>query len=202
MSNLKFILASSSPRRIELLQKIGVTPDFIISPNLDETPKKFEDPTAYVKRIALEKAISIFKEHTDSLVLSADTIVLKGRRILGKAKNEKEAYDMISLLSGSRHKVLTAFCVCSPTLSKPIVKITKTSVLLKNLSEKEKLWFLASKEWEGKSGSYAIQGIFELFIKQINGSISSVVGLPLLQVYNVLIGLGYNFNYGTSKEKE
>lgn len=194
VNSQSLILASSSPRRLDLLSKIGIIPNLVIPADIDETPKKNEKPYEYVKRVSLEKALSIKEKHPNSFIVSADTSVIKGATILGKPENINKAKDFLNLLSGGKHNVLTAFTIISP-FGKSITKVVKTSVTIKRLSVDEINWYLNSKEWEGKSGGYAIQGKFELFVKQINGSVANVVGLPIFNFYNTLTGLGYKFNY-------
>lgn len=195
MENKAFlILASSSPRRLELLEKIGITPSSVIPADIDETPNKKEKPFEYVKRMSLEKALSVAVVNADSYIISADTVVIKGATILGKPADRKQAEAFLNLLSGGKHNVLTSFTVISPQ-GKSVTKVIKTVVTLKRFSIEEIHWYLDSGEWQGKSGGYAIQGRFEMFVKQINGSVSNVVGLPLFNVYNTLTGMGYKFNY-------
>lgn len=193
-TNQNLILASSSPRRQELLAKIGIVPNQIIPADIDEAPKKGEKPYGYVKRISLEKAKSVSKNNDNSFIISADTAVIKGATILGKPKDVEEAKLFLNMLSGGKHSVLTGFTIISPT-GQSVTKVIKTLVTVKRLSLEETQWYLDSGEWEGKSGGYAIQGCFEVFVKQISGSVSNVVGLPVFNVYNTLTGMGYKFNY-------
>ncbi len=193
----KLVLASSSPRRLELLGKIGIIPNEVIPADIDETPKKNEKPYEYVKRVSLEKALVVKKQHEGSFIISADTAVIKGATILGKPSDVNQARDFLNLLSGGKHSVLTSFSIISPN-NQIVTKVIKTIITLKRLSIDEINWYLKSQEWEEKSGGYAIQGKFELFVKQINGSVSNVVGLPIFNVYNTLTGMGYNFNYNIS----
>ncbi|MFL1781396.1 Maf-like protein [Candidatus Hepatincolaceae symbiont of Richtersius coronifer] len=209
------ILASSSPGRKELLQKIGITPNLIIAPNISEEVRKGEAAYEYIKRLAQEKAMIIFDpKNLQSLgtsnkniiyIIAADTTVVRGSKIIGKAENAESAKGILKLLSGNRHTVLTAFCVIKAIkiadkneykiVNKPIIKVNKSTVSVKKLSEQEINWYLESDQWQGKAGGYEVTGIFELFIKQINGSLSNIIGLPLLSIYNSLLGLGYPFNY-------
>ena len=201
ITNQNLILASSSPRRLKLLDKIGIVPNKVIPADIDETPKKAEKPYEYVKRVSLEKAMFVAKENAGSYIISADTAVIKGRTILGKPKDRSQAESFLNILSGGKHNVLTGFTVISPT-GQAVTKVIKTVITLKRLSREEINWYLESGEWEGKSGGYAIQGKFEMFVKQINGSISNVVGLPLFNVYNTLTGMGYKFNYKADLNNE
>ncbi|MDR2007513.1 MAG: Maf family protein [Alphaproteobacteria bacterium] len=193
MNNQHLVLASSSPRRLELLQKIGIVPDVVMAADIDETPLKGEKPYEYVKRVAQEKAAVVQKNYQDSYIISADTSVVRGATILGKPIDRAQAESFLKLLSGRKHNVLTAFSVAAPN-RKIITKVAKTAITLKRLSQQEINWYLDSNEWQGKSGGYGIQGPFEVFVKQINGSVSNVVGLPLFNVYNTLLGLGYKMH--------
>jgi septum formation protein len=195
------VLGSSSPRRAELLLNIGITPNLILSPNVDEVAKKLEDPRLYVKRIALSKAQETLnlciKNHTNLknyFILTADTIVVKSKKILQKPMDENDARQMIKSLSGRRHYVLSAFVVNKiedAKIVKSSVKVVKTSLSVKLLSDSEINWYISTNQWQGKSGSYGIQGAFEGFVKQISGSISNIIGLPLFNVNNVLLGMGF-----------
>jgi len=189
---MKLILGSASPRRSELLAQIGVIADKIIPADIDETPQKGERPRPYADRMALTKSKAINVEDSD-LVLTADTIVSAGIRILGKPKSEAEAVEFLTLLSGRRHRVTTAV-----TLRKDDQiwsRNVTTSVKMKNLSDFEISSYIRSQEWRGKAGGYAIQGIASVFIPFISGSYSNVVGLPLTETANLLIGAGYPISY-------
>ena len=189
---MKLILGSASPRRSELLAQIGVIADKIIPADIDETPQKGERPRPYADRMALTKSKAINVEDSD-LVLTADTIVSAGIRILGKPKSEAEAVEFLTLLSGRRHRVTTAV-----TLRKDDriwSRNVTTSVKMKNLSDFEISSYIRSQEWRGKAGGYAIQGIASVFIPFISGSYSNVVGLPLTETANLLIGAGYPIPY-------
>jgi len=189
---MKLILGSASPRRSELLAQIGVIADKIIPADIDETPQKGERPRPYADRMALTKSKAINVEDSD-LVLTADTIVSAGIRILGKPKSEAEAVEFLTLLSGRRHRVTTAV-----TLRKDDriwSRNVTTSVKMKNLSDFEISSYIRSQEWRGKAGGYAIQGIASVFIPFISGSYSNVVGLPLIETANLLIGAGYPISY-------
>jgi septum formation protein len=185
----KLVLASASPRREALLAQIGVTPDSIIVPAIDETPRLRELPNAYARRVAREKALAVAASETAALVLAADTVVACGRRILPKATSEAEARKCLELLSGRAHRVLTAIClVASARLTERLVE---TRVVFKRLSQNEIEAYLASGEWQGKAGGYAIQGHAGTFIRLLTGSYSSVVGLPLYETANLLTGAGF-----------
>jgi septum formation protein len=185
---VKLVLGSASPRRQELLAQIGVRPDAIRPADIDETPKKAELPRAYAERLAFEKAQAI-NLSTDELVLCADTVVAVGRRILGKPADAGQAAQYLSLLSGRRHNVITAMTLRSPdrVWSRSVV----TSVKFKHMSDAEISAYIRSDEWQGKAGGYAIQGLAAAFIPSINGSYSNVVGLPLAEATNMLVGAGY-----------
>ena len=189
---MKLILGSASPRRSELLAQIGVIADKIIPADIDETPQKGERPRPYADRMALTKSKAIKVEDSD-LVLTADTIVSAGIRILGKPKSEAEAVEFLTLLSGRRPRVTTAVTLRKNDLiwSRSVT----TSVKMKNLADIEISSYIRSQEWRGKAGGYAIQGIASVFIPFISGSYSNVVGLPLTETANLLIGAGYPISY-------
>lgn len=185
---MKLVLGSASPRRQELLAQIGVRPDDIRPADIDETPNKAELPRPYAERLAQEKAGAITLS-ADEIVLCADTVVAVGRRILGKPADLAQAEAYLTLLSGRRHNVITAMALRSG--DKTRCKSVVTSVKFKNLSKTEIAAYLASDEWQGKAGGYAIQGMAAAFIPSINGSYSNVVGLPLAEVSNLLHSAGY-----------
>lgn len=184
----KFILASGSPRRKELLTTIGFRPDVIVPPEIDETPHKKENPLAYTKRLALEKAEIVHKNYPNDVVLAADTTVTTRGRILGKPADEKEARKFLKMLSGRQHTVTTGVCVKYKDIT--ILKAPQTKVKFKRLSEEEIDFMIASKEWVDKSGGYMIQGIAAAFATSINGSVSNVIGLPLHIANNALRSVG------------
>ena len=182
------ILASASKARLELLKSVGISPDKIISTDINEKPKKDEKPLDYVFRIALEKNKAV-KKNSSEIVLSADTIVAVGRRILLKPNNIDEASSFLSLLSGRRHRVHTSICIfCN---HKFYQKNITTILKMKRLSEEEKKSYLKSKEWIGKAGGYSIQGAASYFFPFISGSYSNVVGLPLTETIGLLNGIGF-----------
>lgn len=193
-SVLKLILASASPRRKDLLAQIGIIPDQIIPADINETPRAEELPLQYVRRMADEKAAAVAAKYSDNVVLAADTIVMVGRRILGKPVDAKDAAQMLKLMSGRRHNVCTAVCVIAPG-QKPKSRVVETMVQFKRLSDTEISGYIASGEWEGKAGGYAIQGLAEAFVKGINGSHSNVVGLPLLEITQLLAASGIKLNW-------
>ena len=190
--NKHFILASSSQRRLELLNQIGVKPDLILSPNIDEKIFSKELPRKYVERMSLEKNRVFQQKYPQSIILTADTVVSLGRRILPKTMDVNLAEECLKLISGRRHKVFTSFTVYTPNNSLKI-KTIQSIIKFKRLHPNEISYYLATKEWEGKAGGYAIQGIAASFINFISGSYSNVVGLPLAELYGVLISIGYNF---------
>ena len=190
-NEIHFVLGSSSPRRKELLSQIGVFPDKIVSPNIEENVLKKEVPLSYVKRMVEQKMNSVQKKYPKSLILTADTIVSVGRRVLLKTFVREELLKHLDLLSGRRHRVITAFSICSP-FSKQKVKHVTSIVKFKRLTPEEKDFYLKSNEWKGKAGGYAIQGIASRYVSFLSGSYSKVVGLPLSEVYNSLISNGYN----------
>lgn len=189
---MKLVLGSASPRRQELLAQIGIVPSDIRPADIDETPQKAELPLTYARRLAAEKAHAI-PHSSDEIVLCADTVVAVGRRILGKPENAEQAVEFLNLLSGRRHRVITAIAVISD--STLLEKQVTTAVKFKHLSDAELSAYIRSNEWQGKAGGYAIQGIAAAFIPWINGSYSSVVGLPLTETAGLLTGAGYPLNY-------
>lgn len=171
------ILASASPRRLELLTLLGITPAKVVPADIDESERKGELPPAYVKRIAEAKARYIAQQFPDELVLAADTTVAVGRRILQKPANEKEARAFLKLMSGRRHRVMT--CVAVVKSGKLRSRTVTTVVRFSRLTQAQVDDYIASGEWQGKAGAYAIQGKAAAFIPFISGSHSNVVGLPL-----------------------
>ncbi|MSO14235.1 Maf family protein [Rickettsiales endosymbiont of Trichoplax sp. H2] len=188
----KFILASSSPRRISLLNNIGYNPDKIISADIDETPNKKELPKEYAKRMAFEKASKIHKQFSESLILGADTVVSRGRSILTKPKDKDDAHRIFKLLSGRRHSVFTGICIIKE--NKVITKVVETKLKFKLLTNMEIQNLIDSNEWQDKSGGYALQGFASAYISWINGHPSNVIGLPVHEAYKILNGLGLKQN--------
>ena len=182
------ILASASPRRRELLARLGVEPDEIAAADIDETPHKGESPRDYASRVAREKAIAVHA--SDAHVLAGDTVVAVGKRILPKAEDEPTARDCLELLSGRRHRVLSAVALKSPD-GKLRERLSETIVRFKRLSQTEINAYLAGGEWHGKAGGYAIQGSAEGLIAWISGSHSGVVGLPLFETRALLKAEGF-----------
>ncbi|AXK42100.1 MULTISPECIES: Maf family protein [Erythrobacter] len=188
MGQPTLILASASPRRRELIARLGVTPAAVNPADIDETPRKGELPRDYAKRMAREKAEAAASN--DGHVLAGDTVVAAGRRILPKAEDEATARKCLELLSGRRHRVLSAIALRAPdgTIRE---RLSETVVMFKRLSAQEIDAYLASGEWEGKAGGYAIQGIAEGLISRIQGSHSGVVGLPLYETRALLKAAGF-----------
>ena len=184
----RLVLASASPRRLALLAQVGLAPDAVIPAEIDETPLERELPRAYVQRIAEAKAARVAAEAPDALVLAADTTVSAGRRILGKPADEAEAVGFLTLLSGRRHRVTTA--VALRRGERLWSRRVETQVKMKRLSDHELSAYLRSGEWRGKAGGYAIQGLGAALIPSINGSYTNVVGLPLTETLNLLMGAG------------
>lgn len=182
------ILASASPRRRELLARLGVEPARVAPADIDETPHEGERPRDYAIRMAREKAEAAAS--AEGHVLAGDTVVAVGRRILPKAENEKTARHCLELMSGRRHRVLSAIALRAPdgTLRE---RLSETIVIFKRLSREEVDAYLASGEWHGKAGGYAIQGAAEGLIKRIDGSHSGVVGLPLHETRALLKAAGF-----------
>lgn len=180
-----FLLASASPRRVELLAQIGIAPSLCVPAGIDETPLKGELPKDYVARIAAAKARHVAAQHEGNIILAADTSVACGRRIIGKPKDIREAERFLRLLSGRNHRVYTGVCVINAK-GEMRARNVMTMVEFKRLSDHEIKACLASGEWEGKAGGYAIQGRAAAFIPSINGSYSNVVGLPLVETNHLL----------------
>lgn len=187
---MKLILASSSPRRVELLASIGIIPYQILSPDIDETPLKHEHVQPYVERIARLKAQAIHNQISEAFVLAADTVVELGGKIILKAENQDDARAILTRLSGRRHRVYSGVCVISPD-GKEACRTVLTRLTLKRLSLEELNHFLTTKEWEGKAGAFSIQGTGAKFVKFMSGSYSNVVGLPLYETDTLLKGLGF-----------
>ncbi|WP_367281182.1 nucleoside triphosphate pyrophosphatase [Sneathiella sp.] len=184
------VLASASPRRLALLEQIGIKPDSVDPADIDETPLAKERPRDLALRLACEKAAAVAERHENVFLLSADTVVAVGRRALGKADTEDEARAYLSLLSGRRHQVHTGVTLITPA-GKAISRAVSTAVIFKSLDIFEINAYIASGEWYGKAGAYAIQGLAAALIRQIQGSYSNVVGLPLFEVSNMLQGNGF-----------
>lgn len=188
---MAFILGSGSPRRLELLAQLGLAPDDVRPPDIDETPKKSELPRVYCTRIAREKVMAV-QASDDDLILCADTTVALGRRILGKPADVAEAAEFLLALSGRRHRVITA--VALRRGDRVWEKDVVSQVRMKRLSDIELNAYLASNDWQGKAGAYAIQGPAGALIPWISGSFTGIVGLPLAETANLLQVAGYSIH--------
>jgi len=186
----RLVLASASPRRRDLLAQIGIVPDAVDPADIDERPRKGELPRDYAKRMAAAKAAAMGPRHAGAYVLAADTVVACGRRILPKAEDPDTARRCLEMLSGRRHRVLGAFVLQAPDGNRTD-RVVTTAVAFKKLSGSECDAYLADGEWQGKAGGYAIQGKAAAFVRQINGSYSNVVGLPLFETAQALKGMGW-----------
>lgn len=189
MGTPRLILASASPRRRELIARLGVTPHAVTAADIDESPHEGELPRDYAKRMAREKAEAAAS--SGGFVLAGDTVVAAGRRILPKAEDEATARQCLELLSGRRHRVLSAIALRAPDGSLR-ERLSETVVIFKRLSREEIEAYIASGEWHGKAGGYAIQGIAEGLISRIDGSHSGVVGLPLYETRALLKAAGFD----------
>ena len=186
----KLILASASPRRLDLLKQIGITPDDIIPADIDETPLKNEHPKDLARRLAASKAKAVATIHPDAYILAADTVVGCGRRILDKAEDIGYARLCLQTLSGRRHHVYGGIALITPD-GQCINRCIDTLVQFKRLTASDIETYLESSEWDGKAGGYAIQGLAESYIKYIRGSYSNVVGLSLYDTMKILNGAGF-----------
>ncbi|MGQ0589179.1 MAG: Maf family protein [Sphingosinicella sp.] len=186
---MRLILASASPRRLDLLARIGVTPDAIVPAEIDETPRRGELPIPYARRMAAAKAAAVVEP--GALVLAADTVVAVGRRTLPKAETEAEARAALGLLSGRRHRVHSAVTLIDGA-GTARHRLSTSIVAFKHLSDDELAAYLAAGEWRGKAGGYAIQGRAEALVRMISGSHSGVVGLPLFETRALLRAAGYS----------
>ncbi|BBE74221.1 Maf family nucleotide pyrophosphatase [Oharaeibacter diazotrophicus] len=193
------VLASGSPRRLALLAQVGIAPDRLMPADVDETPGRRELPRTLARRLARTKAEVALSRLAgegvaDALVLAADTVVAVGRRILPKAETFEEAEDCLALLSGRAHRVFTAVCLAGPRGVRE--RLVDTRVRFKRLSRSEMDAYLATGEWQGKAGGYAIQGFAGGFVVNLVGSYQSVVGLPLAETLGLLEGAGYPVRAG------
>lgn len=186
---MRLVLASTSPRRLDLLARIGVTPDRIAAPETDEAPLLGELPRVYVERIALGKAQAV-ERAADEIVLAGDTSIAVGRRILGKPEDEGDLRRMLALLSGRRHHCLSAVALVGLD-GRARVRLSDTIVAFKRLTAAEIDHYVASGEGMGKAGGYAIQGLAEAFVRFLSGSHSGVVGLPLFETRALLEAAGF-----------
>lgn len=189
-SPLPLVLASASPRRLELLARIGVVPDRVAPVDLDESPRKAELPRQLAARLARAKAEAARASHPDALVLAADTVVGVGRRVLGKPADEAEARRFLDLLSGRRHRVITGVCLIRPD-GKASERLVTTILAFQRLTPPQVAAHIASGEWQGVAGGYQIQKRAEAFVRFLSGSHSNVVGLPLFETAQLLRGAGW-----------
>ncbi|PNP97137.1 nucleoside triphosphate pyrophosphatase [Sphingobium sp. SA916] len=187
---MRLILASASPRRCELLGQIGASPDAVDPADLDEIPRKGELPAAYAARVAAEKGALVAGRHPGALILSGDTVVAAGRRILPKTETEAEARECLQLLSGRRHRVFSAIALIEAE-GKARHRLSTNIVTFKRLDRAEIEAYIASEEWRGKAGGYAIQGRAAGLIRAIQGSHSAIMGLPLYETRALLKAAGY-----------
>lgn len=187
---MRLILASASPRRLDLLARIGIVPDATIPADIDESVKAGELPRDHAPRLAREKALEIAAREPDSLVLAADTVVAVGRRILPKVEDEATLRACMKLLSGRRHRVLTAVALAVPGGGLR-ERLVETMIAMKRLSSEEVDFYASHGEWRGKAGGYALQGYGEVYVRHIAGSYSNVVGLPLAETRVMLKSAGY-----------
>ena len=182
------VLASASPRRLHLLAQIGIKPDRVVSPDIDETALPGELPRVYAQRLARAKAAAVTAP--GCCVLAADTVVAAGRRILPKAETAADAQRCLTLLSGRRHRVMTAVVLLAPD-GRRGERLVQSVVGFSRLGERQLATYVAGGEWRGKAGGYAIQGQAAAFVRFLSGSYSNVVGLPLFETAQLLRGLGW-----------
>jgi septum formation protein len=187
---MRLVLASASPRRLDLLARIGVHPDTIVPADIDESVRPGELPRDHALRLAREKAEAVAASHPGDLVLAADTVVAVGRRILPKVEDEETLRQCMALLSGRRHRVLTGVAVAIPGTGVR-VRVVETMIAIKRLSPDEIDYYASHGEWRGKAGGYALQGYGEVYVRHIAGSYSNVVGLPLAEARLMLKSAGY-----------
>ncbi len=186
--SLPLVLASASPRRRELLERVGYRLD-VAPADIDESIVAEEEPEAYTLRLALEKATVVAAAHPGRWVIAADTTVAVGNDILGKAESEEEATQMLLRLVGGSHRVITAFAICGPNVG-PHSELVTTRVTMRQADKSEIERYVRSGEWVGKAGAYAVQGIAAALISKVDGSITNVIGLPLAEVVLALAELG------------
>jgi septum formation protein len=184
------VLASASPRRLDLLRQVGVEPDRVVATNIDEGLLKGETPRLHAVRLAREKAAAGAAAAPGAYVVAADTVVAVGRRVLPKAETQGQARECLKLLSGRAHRVLTAVAVVAPD-GRCSSRLVETRVRFKRLSAAETEAYLESDEWRGKAGGYGVQGRAGAFVLELQGSYPAVVGLPLYETLSLLEGLGW-----------
>ena len=186
----QLILASASPRRIELLEQIGVTPSLVIHADIDEIPQKAERPGEFAKRMALAKASKVSNSNTDKYVLAADTVVAIGRNIFPKAETKDDVREFLKQLGGRNHRVYGGICLIQPG-GAVWQRLVETRVFMRRLSNDEISSYVDCDDWRGKAGGYAIQGKAAQYIKRISGSYSNIVGLDLYTTSKLLRGVGF-----------
>ena len=191
--NQRLLLASASPRRLELLAQIGIVPDAVLPAEIDETPRPGELPLATAKRLSVGKADAVAQKAPDAFVLAADTVVAVGRRQLGKPADVAEARAFLEMLSGRRHRVFGGISVIAPD-GRRSDRLSTTIVRFKRFADADIAAYLATDEWQGKAGGYAIQGRAGAFVPAINGSYTNIVGLDLALAKSMLEGLGWKAN--------
>jgi len=194
-ANGVLVLASSSPRRLELLRQVGIEPDLVDPADIDETPGRDETPRRLVTRLAVEKAKAVAARHPQAFILAADTIVAVGTRILGKPEDEADARRMITLLSGRAHRVMTGVALIAPG-GKTASRLVESRITFKRITAQELETFIAGGDWTDASGAYKIHKLAGAFVTSLQGSYSSVVGLPLYETLNLLTGLGWRAQSG------
>ena len=187
---MELVLASASPRRLDLLARIGVAPNAVDPADIDESVPAGELPRVHALRLAEEKAAAVAARHPQSLILAADTVVAVGRRILPKVEDETTLRACMALLSGRRHRVLTGVALALPG-GELRSRLVETTIAMKRLSPQEIDYYASHGEWRGKAGGYALQGYGEVYVRHIAGSYSNVVGLPLAEVRVLLKSAGY-----------
>ncbi|RAU23424.1 septum formation protein Maf [Paramagnetospirillum kuznetsovii] len=190
VENPALVLASASPRRLDLLRQIGIAPKIVDPAHLDESPRAAELPAPHARRLAEEKARAVAARHPGCYILAADTVVACGRRILPKAEDAATARKCLALLSGRRHRVHGGVCLIGPD-GRARLRVVSTIVSFKRLTPGEIDSYVASGEWDGKAGGYAIQGLAARFVTAVSGSYSNIVGLPLFETAAMLDGLGF-----------
>ncbi len=187
---MRLVLASASPRRLDLLARIGVVPDAVLPADVDESVPRGELPRVHASRLAREKALAVAAQEPEALVLGADTVVAVGRRILPKVEDEATLRACMKLLSGRRHRVLTGVALVLPG-GGVRERLVETMIAMKRLSDEEIAYYATHGEWRGKAGGYALQGYGEVYVRQIAGSYSNVVGLPVAETRLLLKSAGY-----------
>ncbi|WP_310474315.1 nucleoside triphosphate pyrophosphatase [Sandarakinorhabdus sp.] len=187
---MRLVLASASPRRLDLLARLGLVPDAVDPADLDEAVQPGEVPRSHAERLAREKAALVASRHPGAVVLAADTVVAAGRRILPKAEDEATARRCLALLSGRRHRVLTAIALIDAQ-GRLRERVSESIVTFQRLPPADIDWLIARGDWQGKAGGYAIQGAAEAFVRQLTGSFSGVVGLPLNETRLLLNAAGW-----------